>query len=746
MLSYLKNHGWVNQLRAGLSRGAAGFDFLKITVDLTPSGLEHWKDVALTMFKYINLLRAAPPSSTAFNEIKAIADISFKFAEKTKNGSYATMLSNWMQKPVPREKIISGMHLLEEFKADEVAATLQLLDPRRALVGVTSRTLPKNVDATFDQKEPIYGTEFTRFKFPEELLEEAMNGAPIPELHLPGENKFIPEKLDVEKFEVAKPTLRPELLRDSELSRLWYKRDDQFWVPKTNVDILLHSPVLNNTPRNAVLARLFCDLYRDSITEDTYDADLAELSFQLFYAGDTINVAAGGFSDKLAVLLEIMLDRLNDFKVDPTRYASIVDEVKLLWENFPLGDPYRQVMYWQSYTSAERTWTQEEKLKELDHITPEQVEAFGKEIMGRLFIETLVHGNTTADGAKEISTMLEKVLKPRALAESEKHNLRALVLPPSCEYVWQLDVPNKSEVNSAITYSLQIGELTDRPVRAALQLFAQIASEPIFDQLRTKEQLGYITQGFATQTVGIMSYRILCQSERDPAYLESRIEAVFDYLTQHIESMSEEEFEKHRAALIAKKEETPKNLMEESRRYWAAITDGFYEFSKRQTDVAYLRQISRQDVLDLLMERMHPSSPTRSKISTHLRSTFRGVKFDPSTAQPLMEAFIGHGIPVDQDSLQALMATSPDLKAVQEFAISAISKASLSAEAKKELEDMINGLKGIESEAQSAEEANKLLRPNNILIDNINTFKAGLTPSKAATPLEPFFPPPTHKL
>lgn len=39
ILSYLKRHGWVNSLRAGFQSGSVGFDFFKVTVDLTAEGL-----------------------------------------------------------------------------------------------------------------------------------------------------------------------------------------------------------------------------------------------------------------------------------------------------------------------------------------------------------------------------------------------------------------------------------------------------------------------------------------------------------------------------------------------------------------------------------------------------------------------------------------------------------------------------------------------------------------------------------
>jgi insulysin len=91
---------------------------------------------------------------------------------------------------------------------------------------------------------------------------------------------------------------------------------------------LTFSPILNITPRNFVLSRLFFDLFDDSVTEDKYDADLAELSFHLsFSGGDSVGFIATGFSDKLAVLLKAMLERVVVFKVDEARFADLADRV-----------------------------------------------------------------------------------------------------------------------------------------------------------------------------------------------------------------------------------------------------------------------------------------------------------------------------------------------------------------------------------------------------------------------------------
>lgn len=126
----------------------------------------------MAIFKYTSLLRATPPSEESFNEIKAISDIQFRYSERGKVVNYAHGLAGWMQSPVPREKIVSSKFLVEEFKYDELAAALKMLDPRRATVGVTCRELPKSVTASFDKKEPIYGTEYGELKLSDEFLKE----------------------------------------------------------------------------------------------------------------------------------------------------------------------------------------------------------------------------------------------------------------------------------------------------------------------------------------------------------------------------------------------------------------------------------------------------------------------------------------------------------------------------------------------------------------------------------------------
>jgi secreted Zn-dependent insulinase-like peptidase len=86
----------------------------------------------------------------------------------------------------------------------------------------------------------------------------------------------------------------------------------------------------------------------------------------------------------------------------------------------------------------------------------------------------------------------------------------------------------------------------------------------------------------ARASTGSMGLNVLVQSERDSVYLETRVEALFDYLKEFLDNLEEVEFEKHKTGVINKKLEKPKNLHGEASRFWGAIGDGYYDFERRK--------------------------------------------------------------------------------------------------------------------------------------------------------------------
>lgn len=61
--------------------------------------------------------------------------------------------------------------------------------------------------------------------------------------------------------------------------------------------------------------------------------------------------------------------------------------------------------------------------------------------------------------------------------------------------------------------------------------------------------------------------------------------------------MSEEEFSRHKEALAAQRLEKPKQLGGQTTIYWSEITAQQYHFDRADIEVAYLRTITKDEIL-----------------------------------------------------------------------------------------------------------------------------------------------------
>jgi secreted Zn-dependent insulinase-like peptidase len=79
------------------------------------------------------------------------------------------------------------------------------------------------------------------------------------------------------------------------------------------------------------------------------------------------------------------------------------------------------------------------------------------------------------------------------VAMSSKNSvLTSLLFPIKGKFLCRIPVGNAENSNSAIEQFTYIGDIYDDLERAKLSVFATIVQEPLFDDLRAKQQLGYI--------------------------------------------------------------------------------------------------------------------------------------------------------------------------------------------------------------------------------------------------------------
>ena len=621
ILAYIKAKGWANGLSAGAMPVCPGASFFTISVRLTQEGLKQHREVTKVIFEYLAMIKEREPEQWIFDEMKNLTEVDFRFKQKSPASRFTSRLSSVMQKQLPREWLLSQSNLrIFDPEAIKKALSFFRTDNFRLV------TVAQDYPGDWDRKEKWYGTEHKVEKISPEFMnhiEKALASTSQtrnPELHMPHVNEFVPTRLSVEQKEVAEPAKTPKLIRHDDRVRLWFKKDDRFWVPKAIVQVTLRNPLIWATPANFVKSRLYCELVRDALNEYSYDAELAGLDYSLASSMFGLDVAIGGYNDKMSVLLEKVLTSMRDLVISQDRFHVVKERLTRAYRNAEYQQPFYQVGEYTRYLTAEKTWINEQFAAELEHIEAEDVSTFFRDILQQTHIEVLAHGNLYKEDVLRMTDSVENILKSRPLPESQWYMRRNMIIPAGSNYVYERTLKDPANVNHCIEYFLFIGDSMDPVLRAKLLLFAQMTDEPAFDQLRSKEQLGYVVWSGARYSATTIGYRVIIQSERTAKYLESRIEAFLTDFGSKLEEMSDRDFEGHKRSVIKRRLEKLKNLSSEASRFWAHIGSEYFDFTQNETDAATVRTLSRADMVQFYKQFIDPGSLTRGKLAVHLNA------------------------------------------------------------------------------------------------------------------------------
>ncbi|KAM9727441.1 insulin-degrading enzyme isoform 2-T2 [Menidia menidia] len=615
LLSELKSKGWVNTLVGGQKEGAKGFMFFIINVDLTEEGLLHVEDIIFHMFQYIQKLRTEGPQEWVFEECKDLSKVAFRFKDKERPRGYTSKVAGLLHY-YPLEEVLAAEYLLEDFRPDLIEMVLDKLRPENVRVAVVSKSFEGQTDRT----EEWYGTHFKQEAISEETIKKWANADLNGKFKLPMKNEFIPTNFEIYPLEKDSPSV-PTLIKDTAMSKVWFKQDDKFFLPKACLNFEFFSRYLYADPLHCNMTYLLLRLLKDDLKEYTYAARLAGLVYGVASGMNAILLSVKGYNDKQHILLKKIIEKMATFQIDEKRFDIIKEAYMRSLNNFRAEQPHQHAMYYLRLLMTEVAWTKDELKEALDDVTLHRLKAFIPQLLSRLHIEALLHGNIPKESALGMMQMVEDTLIEHAhtkpLLPSQLIRYREVQVPDGGWYVYQQRNEVHNNCGIEIYYQTDMQTTHDNML---LELFCQIISEPCFNTLRTKEQLGYIVFSGPRRANGVQGLRFIIQSEKAPHYLESRVEAFLSTMQKAVEEMSEEAFQKHIQALAIRRLDKPKKLSAECAKYWGEIISQQYNFDRDGIEVSHLKTLTKENIMHFYGERLTVEAPKRHKVSVHVLS------------------------------------------------------------------------------------------------------------------------------
>ena len=156
------------------------------------------------------------------------------------------------------EDVLKGPYMLTDWKPDLVNDILSRLTPSNVRILAIAQ---KYEDIATDS-EPWYGTKHKTEEIKDELLKQWEAPASNEKLHLPEKNPFVPTNFELCERDNYDSKGVPSVIYDSSLSRVWFKQDDEFLLPKASLNFQIMSSLAYADPEHANLNYLFTQLFK----------------------------------------------------------------------------------------------------------------------------------------------------------------------------------------------------------------------------------------------------------------------------------------------------------------------------------------------------------------------------------------------------------------------------------------------------------------------------------------------------
>ncbi|KAI7693124.1 hypothetical protein SSS_03344 [Sarcoptes scabiei] len=614
LLSELKKRGLSSSLYSYFD-SKNGFGFFFINVDLSEKGLKQTDEIIILIFQYIKMLKETGPRKEIFDENKGLGYIKFNFMEKCNPIEHVQKISSEMHY-FPFEDVLSPYLIFGDFKPELIDEHIEYLKPENCTVVITS----KSFEGKTDSKEKYFDIDYKIIDLPKDLIEKLKTVERNEALRFPNPNPFIPDDFQIL---CSKPNDNlPVLIHNDDHMKIWHLNDQVYKKPKVFYSFKLVNPIVYANPCNVNINSLFVMMFQDSITEFLYDAQLAGLSVRISNAIYGLNLEFYGYNQKMEVFFQNILDKLVNFEVDSERFEILKEKYVRNLKNYPTQPLYYLASYYLKLMTSEYSWSYDELIESLDQIKPQSFQNWLPMFFMNFSTEALLHGNINEEGALRIVDFIRRRLidhfKSVPIKSVHLTRPRAIVLENGCSFSYEIvnDIQKPKLIN--IYFQTSFESMNDI---SKLFMVNKILSEPFFDHLRTKEQLGYVVYSKFREFSGCYGLCFVVESEFNVLYLEDRVEAFIDLMKQRLEELSLDEFESEKESLITKLLKKKKKMIDYSRELWVEIEKNEYFFSKNERLAEIIQKLTKEEIIEFYKKNFDQNSPDRKKIVIRIQKS-----------------------------------------------------------------------------------------------------------------------------
>jgi len=225
----------------------------------------------------------------------------------------------------------------------------------------------------------------------------------------------------------------------------------------------------------------------------------------------------------------------------------------------------------------------------------------------------LIQGNFTENSALEINDVIMKNLNLIKCTQKSIKN-STYKIPYGTTYL-KVKSLHPNDKNSIVKNYYQI-DVNTIESQCLLELLVKTIREPLFNILRTREQLGYAVSCASKNDNDILGFSIIVESQekRNSARLtDAKIEKFLWEFLSMLNEMNESDFEVVKRSIINQKRSIDNDLESEVTRNWNEIREKKYKFDRCEIEAQQMELLNKESLIIFFNEFVLSSS--RRKLS-----------------------------------------------------------------------------------------------------------------------------------
>lgn len=594
----LKDKGWITGLSAGGGASGSNYREFNISVQLTEIGLDYVQEITQAVFQYIGLIKSHGMDKWRYLEKQAVLESAFRYQEPTRSLEMVSHLVINMQH-YQAEDIVYGDYMMQHYDETLLTGILEQLTPQNLRATLIAH------DGDYDQTANWYFTPYSVRKLTEEelaLLLTPLDNLPIS---LPKKNPFINYQLEPKPLISA--ATQSQIIKEDSGFRLWHLQDNEFRVPKGVIYVAIDSPHAVADPRAIVMTRLCVEIFLDSLVKETYPAEIAGMGYNMYAHQGGVTLSLSGFSPKQPELLKMILQRFARREFSLKRFETVKAQLERSWRNASHDRPISQLFNALTGLLQPNNPPFSVLLDALATIQVDDLAPFVDNILTLLHIEMFVYGDWTKQDALSIGDSLVQALHVKD--QEYKESLRPLIMLGS-QGSLQREIDCAQEDSAVVVY-YQCEDISPRNI-ALYSLANHLMSATFFNEIRTKQQLGYMV-GTGNLPLnrhpGIVLY--VQSPNAAPVDLMSSIDEFLNAFYMVLLELNEYQWHSSKKGLWNQISTPDPSLRSRAQRLWVAIGNKDEQFNQRERVLEELKSLTRTDMIRFVVNQLKPRTANR---------------------------------------------------------------------------------------------------------------------------------------